>query len=501
MDKDEVQLLLDQARITLNKGRFKEANKFLDKILGAESHNDQALNLKGLVLFKEDRYAEAVGIFRTLLSMFPSEPTLLTNLGLALLKSEQYVEAEGELRRALDLGGNAEKINNYLGLVMSGLGRYKEAQQHFDHAGSKKMADQMLALMGAADPAPAKSAAAKPAPAPVAPPPPPAPPKAAPASKPAPAAPTKVILAEPDESDAAADDVALALEASSTTVPPPAPKVKAPAPAPAPVAEPDDDDSIIEGDARASAPLPGLQNLGNKDVLSVALHALQERFSSVVETSNFGENLQKLSEILSVRKKPDDELEFPMPSVARVNVGPDPVYARSSLIVSATGGLTSAQQNKKYKGRELSTPFGSAEDPIQRVEGKGLIVLECGQGHRFHTIPIEEELIYLVEGAVAAFMGEIRFDNGRLPADDGYDLDLVQFRGSGRILVVSQKRLLAVPVAANDVSLFRYEQVLGWFGNTVPTLATTRAPFANTTPKLVSFKGEGVVLMSVNTPQ
>lgn len=501
MDKDEVQLLLDQARITLNKGRFKEANKFLDKILAAEPNNDQALNLKGLVLFKEDRYAEAVGIFRTLLSMFNNEPTLLTNLGLALLKSEQYVEAEVELRKALDLGGNAEKINNYLGLVMSGLGRYKEAQLHFDHAGSKKMADQMLALMGAdttpAKPAaPAKSAPAasetKAAPKTVMAPAPVQTPKAAPT----PAQPAALV---PDEGDATADDVASALEASTSAIPvAPAPKAKA---APAPTnAHDQDDDSIIEGDAQA-APIPGLQNLGNKDVLSVALHALQERFSSVVETSDFGENLQKLSEILSVRKKPEDELEFPMPSVARVNVGPDPVYARSSLIVSATGGLTSTQQNKKYKGKELSTPFGSSEDPIQRVEGKGLIVLECGQGHRFHTIPIEEELIYLVEGVVAAFVGELRFDNGRLPADDGYDLDLVQFRGSGRILVVSQKRLLAVPVAANDVSLFRYDQVLGWFGNTVPTLAATRAPFTHSTPKLVSFKGEGVVLMSVNTPQ
>ncbi len=465
MDSDEIQLLLDQARITLNKGRLREANKFLDKVLKHNPDDDQALNLKGLLLFKEDKYAEATEVFRRLLELFPNEATLLTNLGLALLKSEQLVEAETHLQKALEADGNPEKIHNYLGLVMSGLGRYHAAQEHFEKAGSKKMAEQMLSLMESD-------------------------------------VEDDSTYSDVDDDHSVHQQVAMAaaetlensisqeIEAHEQTLN-----------AKSPVIDPDDsidDDSIIEGDPLP--PLPGLQSLGSQDVLSVALHALQERFGGVMETQDYGRNLQKLSEMLSVYKKPEQSYESPLPNVARIDVDADPSYARSSLIVASNGPLTASIQNKKYKGKELSTPFGSETDPFHRIEGKGHILLEAQAKKWFHIIPIEEELIYLVDKFVAAFIGELRFENGRLPSDDGYDVDLVQFRGTGRIFIQSDEKLLTVPVQGDDKCAFSYDKVVGWFGNTVPSLAANRPPFSAKVPKLISFKGKGVVLSSCTSP-
>jgi uncharacterized protein (AIM24 family) len=449
MDQDEIQLLLDQARITLGKGRMREAEKFLEKVLSVQPDNDQALNLKGLLLFKEDRFAEAVGIFRKLLDLFPDEPTLRTNLGLALLKSEQLVEAEVELKSALAAGGNKEKINNYLGLVMSGLGKYQDAQDYFEAGGSKKMAEQMLSLLGGDE--------------------------------------EKETLPEPAQTKPVEEEVADVLENSVSQA----------------EYEPDLDTTLGGDDpdeAGTTVPVPELQALGGKaDIFSAAMLALNERFGGVVETQNLGDNLQKLAELLSVQKQPDHDFETPQPNVVRVNVSNDPVYARSANIVSQSGQLESRVQNKKYKGKELSTPFGDPENPIHRIDGNGMVLLEA-EGRWFHIIPLEEELIYIIEPAIAGFLGELRFENGRLPSDGGDDVDLVQFRGKGRILLATNEKLLAVPITGDDRCSVTYERVVGWFGNTVPTVAANRPPFHESNSKLIAFKGEGIVLLSCKAP-
>lgn len=483
---DEVQILLDQSRIALNQGRFDEAMDLLDRVLADDDSNEQALNLKGLILFKQNRYDEAVELFSGLLQKYPDEPTLLMNLGLALLKSERYEEAIVELNKAAERNPGNPKIHNYLGLAYSGIGRLREAQENFLEGGSKKMAEQMLLLM--------KSSSGE-------------------ATGEEEAVEVDVDNAQesiqdlnPDDTLDAAFGETFALGASDPGTPnPAAAKDVASTAAPqsksvtAPAAPGADTVSATPTPSAVKAPPAGAStDPVPTDLLGSAVNMLRNRYEAVLDTVDAGVSLQQLTERLRLQRDAAAKIDMVRPNVARIPVIPgNTVLSRLRGLVAIEGDVRGEVRQKRYKGKDIKSRFGSEQDPVFELIGSGAVLVEQAGDQTMFAVKLEGELVYVVEDAFFALSGDWRWENGRLPANKGADLHLVQLRGEGALLlsIPGRSRVGAVALSGQKLAV-PLRRLVGWYGNVVPVLIDTPLP-GDDAAGAVQFQGDGAVLLAV----
>lgn len=522
MRVDEIQILLDQGRIALNQGRFDEASELIDRVLVEDGHNEQALNLRGLLFFKQDRFKEAVDLFKNLVQKHPDEPTLLMNLGLAYLKSEQYQDAIRELTRALQKQPSNSKILNYMGLAYSGIGRLKEAQAYFLQAGSTKMADQMLQLMKeksgedkatteeeveidteelsasvAANSTPSRLSAedtldrAFGATFGVSPPPPAA----------APPAPASATLL-----NKAAVPTNKTVEAAAKA---PTPVSTAPVPAPSQtmpvqsvVSEPPDAgeisvDAVGDEVLAAGAEVKPETAAVPTDLLGSAMALLKDRYETVLETAAAGQGLRELAKLLELSKDPNAAIEQIRPNILCINiVAPAITMARMSYVLAIAGDVRAEARQKRYKGKDIKSSFGGDKDPVYELVGSGAVYVTAPPQQSFFLLRLDRELVYIVEDVFFAMHGEWRWENGRLPGKGGNDLHLLQLRGEGTValLLREQERLGAIQLKSKKLTL-PVSILAGWYGNIVPVLVDLNFPNRKQIDGAVQFQGDGTVLL------
>lgn len=479
MHVDEIRILLDQGRVALGQGRFDEALELVDRVLETDDGNEQAINLKGLVLFKQDRFGDAVSLFQTLVGKYPEDPTLLMNLGLAYLKSEQHAAAITELEKALKFKGDEGKIHNYLGLAYSGLGKLKDAQKHFESGGSRKMAEQMLALMGSMG---------------------------------------------GDESAGAGDDtVDQSFDATFAPAPAPEPEIEveieadepAPEPAPEPAAEPasEPEPPAAELATKAKAkPKPesapeaaaaAAEGAVPTDLLGNALHLLQRRYEGVLETLDPGQGLTELGDSLLLERDSGALIDLARSNLIRVRSQPGQVaLGRARLLFATMGDLKAELRRRRYKGKDTKTTFGGDESPVCEFVGEGSVWLALGEGQHFQTVRMSGELLYVLETSFTALAGEWRWENGQLPGAKSGEIHVVQLRGDGMLALRVPKgfRLGSIRLQKQKLAL-PATRLAGWYGNIVPVLGDMGLP-ADLKPggATVQFQGDGTVLVYVPVP-
>ncbi len=172
----------------------------------------------------------------------------------------------------------------------------------------------------------------------------------------------------------------------------------------------------------------------------------------------------------------------------------DILYFRTDHIVCLTGELEVEPINRRYRGRRTDSLFGGNEAPLCAAMGRGTAALTPKPEH-VRTIELHNEDLYLVENNLLAFSDGLVWENGRLPADDGDDLDIVHLRGTGQVHLMTDRPLIGFAVDAGQPVTIRADRLLGWNGQVVPY----RGPFPGLPesarrPAIVRFEGKGVVL-------
>jgi tetratricopeptide (TPR) repeat protein len=170
-------------------------------------------------------------------------------------------------------------------------------------------------------------------------------------------------------------------------------------------------------------------------------------------------------------------------------------FARLRDAFCHIGSLEFRPRQKRYKGKDLKTSFGSDADPIHELVGEGLLFAR--PSGILSSLPLEDEVVYLQEDRVWAFAGDLRWENGRLPGEGAGDLLLVQFKGSGNVVLRLERPLRLLSLNGDLPAYLPADSVVGWFGEVVPRL--TAISFPGTGPKttVVEMKGSGQILFEM----
>lgn len=168
-------------------------------------------------------------------------------------------------------------------------------------------------------------------------------------------------------------------------------------------------------------------------------------------------------------------------------------FVRSDLVVSLSGDLKSEVVYRRYQGESTDGYFGGETQGMWEIQGLGLAYLDVSQVE-LTQLYLTKENLYLLESALVAFGVGFRFENGRLPDEDGDDLDLVQIEGSGFVALGTSTPLFVLPVKDRQPVHVRADRLVGFTGELLPSRLSTSAPLQPVSHSSLQFEGNGFVL-------
>lgn len=420
-----------------------------DDLVGAEQEVARALelggaadvrvrNLLGLVHFRAGRLAEARDIYQDLVAGDPEDPGLRLNLGLVELRLGRYREAVAHLALVTEKEPRNQRARGYLGLALLRSGDLAGARRAFLEAGQSDLARQVEDRIAPGmveeleGPALAVRHIAEDG-------------LRAVEERELPFASVEMERRGGGESPGPATDGGWQVRRSGEVALDSAPAPAVPAPPPHPI-------ELLRVD------LP----------VSVTEFATQRLVPRGVYGEPFG-----LTERGMLIIRVDGQLA-----------------SRATGAVLSTGQMTFEPLYRRERGRFTEDLFGGEADGLSQVSGKGLILV-APQGQRFTALSLQNDILYLREPAVYAFEDALHWENGRVPGGSGW-YPLVQFRGSGRLVVRTARPLACVKVTPEDSTYVEPETLIGWIGQVSPRVLDEleEAPAS-----YLECKGEGVLLL------
>jgi len=542
--EEEVLYLLTEGSDLLRAGLVEDACDHFQRALALQPGNEQALNLLGLSLFRLERYEESQRIFEELVRHNPVEPSIRLNLAMVFLKTAQLLRAKDALESVLELTPDHPRAMSYMALVLERLGDLDEAADWYQRAGNSERAHAIMQRIR--ETAQARLAAAMRAEDPTPPPPPrPAaqtPPlgvpspgsllvdsasdddgqahtplqvprrpslvdeepveEAPPASPPKPDPPRPL---PPNASSlAAANPLSSGAEAAALTAAATSSLRQGVSTPPSPAAA---------GAARASSysytvepsPAPPEFDAHDEDSTDAVTENIRvrNREGRPAEDSAEAGAIVELPEL--VRKTPRRVTLGELAAMAELSSGSDGgqlkldveelLYLRSDALVALNGEFEVEPIHRRYRGRRTESLFGGPT-PLLAVLGRGRAVLEHGDKHLTY-LTLSNEDVYLLESALLAFSDGLVWENGRLPAPDSEDLDVVHLRGSGRVVLFGEGPVRALRVGPKQPLTLVTRHLLGWTGSLVPYRGRFPGMPEDSEPiPTVRFEGEGTVISS-----
>jgi len=173
----------------------------------------------------------------------------------------------------------------------------------------------------------------------------------------------------------------------------------------------------------------------------------------------------------------------------------DVLYLRTDVMVALAGELEVEPVNRRYRGRRTDSFFGGPKTPLSAAIGHGTALVDV-DGKVVTVIRLDGEDVYLLESAILAFSDGVVWENGRLPGENGDDLDIVHLRGDGRVYLQSARPVVGLPLRGDLPATIRASALVGWQGQVVPF----RGPFPGLPetverPAIIRFEGTGTVLV------
>jgi uncharacterized protein (AIM24 family) len=168
------------------------------------------------------------------------------------------------------------------------------------------------------------------------------------------------------------------------------------------------------------------------------------------------------------------------------------VLSRTEEVMVSCGDLAFEAATRRVRGQATSEVFGHDGSDVFIVSGKGYLVA-APAGQVFTAVALDEDILYLRESLVYAFEEQLRWENGHVPGSNA-QMHVVQFRGSGCVVVRSKRPLLSLKLLTDRVVYIEASVLAGWIGRVVPRLVSP-ASGSRSSATFVECSGEGVVLI------
>lgn len=169
-------------------------------------------------------------------------------------------------------------------------------------------------------------------------------------------------------------------------------------------------------------------------------------------------------------------------------------YVRESCLLVAVGGQTLSLARRRSRGQVSDQVLATGGDRFFRVDGGGDVLLRAPAGSRgLVVLALDRDVLYLDEERVAAWGDDVVWESGAVP---GGDKPMLQFRGSGRVVVLAASdEIVAVPLTEAARMVTVAARIAGWLGRVVVQGARPDDEPA-TGLHHVTCEGEGVLLLA-----
>lgn len=121
LDSSLFQASYNLARVYVESGQYAKANAILDSLLAKDPTNTITLETLGYAAYKQDKLDVALGYYRRVLAIAPSEKNALFNVALILEKQGKNEEALGAFKRLYEISSDPAVLS-HIGFLEIALG-------------------------------------------------------------------------------------------------------------------------------------------------------------------------------------------------------------------------------------------------------------------------------------------------------------------------------------------------------------------------------------------
>lgn len=426
---------LARAGELLRGDKLDEAEREIENALRIRPGDLRARNLRGLFLFRAGRYEEALAVYFELCKVHPSDAALRLNLGLVELRMGRHAEAADNLRRVVAVEPDNVRAQGYLGLALMRAGELGAARDAFHKAGQEELARQVEERMAHLG---------------------------------------EEAVAARIELRRAANEGEKALDGEQ--------------PFGAVELEPPVDEAKRGGAWQLRVPgerppLPGPEGpppAGRFEplLLSPPLPVAAFATARLLRAGAMGEPFA-LAEGGMLVVRVDGKLP-----------------TRTFGAIASSGQLTFQPMTRRVRGQPNEEPFGDGADAMFQATGHGLIVV-APRGAKFTALALADDIVYVREASLFAFEENLHWENGRVPGGGPDSMRVVQFRGTGRMVVRAARAAFSLKIEPEQPMYVEATALLGWIGRVVPRVL--HGQDGEPTP-YVECSGEGVLILEEPPP-
>jgi len=421
---------LQRAGELLRGEKLDDAEREIECALRIRPQDLRARNLRGLFLFRAARYDEALAAYLELCGAYPNDAALRLNLGLVELRVGRHAEAAENLKRVVAAEPDNARAQGYLGLALMRAGELAEARDAFHRAGQEELARQVEERMAHLG--------------------------------------EEAVAARLDLRRAANEGEKI-LDADQ-----PFGAVELEAPV----------DEAKRGGAwqlrvpGERPPLPGPEGPAPSGrfeplVLSPPLPVAAFATARLLRAGAMGEPFA-LAEGGMLVVRVDGKLP-----------------TRTFGAIASSGQLTFEPLMRRVRGQPTDEPFGDGADAMFQANGHGLVVV-APRGAKFTALSLADDIVYVREASLFAFEENLHWENGRVPGGGPDSMRVVQFRGTGRLVVRAARAAFSLKIEPEQPMFVEATTLLGWIGRVVPRVL--HGQDGEPTP-YIECSGEGVLIL------
>jgi tetratricopeptide (TPR) repeat protein len=405
---NEVVLLLHQAAEHLRGERLDDVRATLDRLMALGPDDLRVANLRGLYLFRSERYAEARDVYRVLVIDHPKDAALRLNLGLTELKLGEHTDAAENLRRVIELEPANQRAHGYLGLALMRAGELRGAQIAFQRAGQRELEDRVA----------------------------------------------RRLVELEEEGNLQRTELERAAGQGTSLLEDDQPF------------RPIENESASSG-GPATAGRWQLRAHGER----LPLPTDDPLAITPLLTMQGAESVASFANARMLRSAAGGEAFTLAEGGLLVTNVTERIFSRTIGALASTATLAFEPLRRRIRGQPVEESFGDDAEAMFTTNGRGTMLVSPRGGH-FVVLRLEDDIVYVREPYAFAFEESLSWENGRLPgADENTEPPrVVQFRGQGRLVILTPVPLFSLKLEPDSGHIVDALALAGWIGRVRPRL-------------------------------